>query len=606
MKKKQELYFQKKMFGLISAFLLTLFATLSIIISIYAYQNSIASSAALQEETVESCAQKLEQMIRDMDAISVQLASNSTIQNIFQDIALLEDHENYFENNAQARKNVEVECSSINMAPNMVDAIYIFREPYDFFSYNTERYDKVQVLQFLESEEIGQYKEYPNGYYRVLVPHINPWISEDERKVISLVRPLIATYYSREEVATLEVQYRYSRLQRICGQENTINHIQMLVLDNTTGKRIYPEELSDVTGLSEMPGISGGKVQIVKNDAGQKFAAYRYNLESCDWSIFGVQEYGQYMKSTWVILSLIAVLCIGFSMLTLTGVFLVTRQLTLPIRNLRAALGTITLDNVTITSDYEGNNEIELLQERFQQVLTALQQSAKQITIAQTAEYQARIEALQAQINPHFLYNSLMSISAAGQERDALKIQNMCSQLSDIFRYASSGGSEAALGEELDNVENYLAFMKFRYLENLNFSLERCKSIENISVPKLILQPVIENCFRHGFYMVEPPFFVKIVCGMRGEHWYVEVTDNGGGFPEEKLQEIFELQKKIDDDFMNKSYGRKMATQNMALLNVYARLKVRYQDNTVFIIQNIAERGAVVHIGGELDGKKFK
>ncbi len=602
MRGRKEPYFQRKMFRLIAAFLLSAFAILSAIIGIYAYRTSLRSAGLLLEETTENGAQRLEQMIRNMDAVSVQLAANSTIQSVFHDIALTDYKGNYFEDNFQVRKDVEVACSSINMAPNMVDAIYIFREPYNFFSYNTERYNKAQVLDFFGSEEIGKYKEYPNGYYNVLSPHINPWTSDDSTKVISLVRPLVDTYFSREEVATLEVQYQYSKLQRICSQDNS-RDIELLVLDNSARRLVYPEEAPEPEEFPEVFEVTNGKVYTLKDDAGRKYAVYRNDLDNCDWSVFGIQEYGRFMSSTWIILSLITVLCIGFSAITLTGVFLVTKQLTQPIRKLRSALRDITLDDVTIPSEYEGNNEIELLQERFQQVLTALQRSARQISISQKAEYEARIEALQAQINPHFLYNSLMSISAAGQEGDALKLQNMCSQLSDIFRYASSSGSEATLKQELKSVENYLTFMKFRYLDDLDFSMKACEGTEKIKVPKLILQPIIENCFRHGFYTIGPPYFVSIECGTEGNKWFIKVIDNGSGFSVEKLKEIDELKEKIDDDLRGKDYVRSMDIKNMALLNIYARLRVRYRENTVFKIENPEGGGAAVEIGGGSEEK---
>lgn len=594
MKKEFRTSFQRRMFGILAVFLLILFFLLSVIIGFYVSGRSIADAAALQGETVENCAQKLEQMISDMDTVSVQLVANHTIQNVFHKISEKESSENYFENHFQARKDLEMECSAINMATNMVDAIYIYRKPYDFFSYNTERYDKKRVRQFLESNDLEHDQSFQNGYYLVLGPHIDPWTQQDETRVISLVRPLIATYYSKELVATLEVQYRYSKLQKLLDEHT--GGIRMFVVDTETKEQIYPDtEKQENLSYSE---LVNKEVRVLKTEQGQKVSAYRYDLANCGWSVIGAQSYAQYMRSTWLILGLISILCIGFSFLTLLGVFLVTSRLTRPIRELREALKDVTLENVTLASSYEGNNEIELLQERFQQTLTALQQSAGQVTIAKTAEYQAKIDAMQAQINPHFLYNSLMSISAAGQERDARKVQNMCSQLSDIFRYASQGGADATLQEELQNVENYLAFMKFRYLDELTYTIESSEGSETVTVPKLILQPILENCFQHGFYMTEPPFCVGVKCRIEAERWYVEIADNGGGFSAEKQKEIAELRHRIDTSLLNQGAGVKIETHNMALLNVYTRLKVLYQERTVFSVQNRDERGAVVRIGG--------
>lgn len=595
MTRKRGLYFQKKLFMILGLFLLVLFTMLSVLVGIYTYRSSMKNMDAFFKETVESCSSEIDQMIKNMDSISVQLLANSTIQDIFSKISRSDETDTYFENHLQDRTALEVECSSINITGNSVDAIYLYNASNAFFSYNTKRYDKQQVLDFFRSDFLQEYTDYQGGYYKVIGPHKDHWIGGTETEVISLVRPLIATYSSNNKIGTIEVQYTCTRLKKVCEEKHNANRIRMLIMDDETGAFVYSADQKGNFAPSEY-----GQVQLIKDKTDKRYAVCRIRLGMCNWSVIGVLEYGEYMQSTRTILFLIAILCIGFCILTLLGIFLVTSRMTKPIRELRESLADITLDNVDIVSNYEGNDEIRLLQERFQQVLNALQQSAQQITLSQSAEYQAKIDVLQAQINPHFLYNSLMTISAAGQERDALKVQNMCSMLSDIFRYASSGGEETSLETEMDNVENYLNFMKFRYMENLDFTIERCQKAEKNAVPKLLLQPIIENCFQHGFRMIKPPYSIHLKCWTEKEKWLIEVEDNGHGFREESLEKIELLKKEIDFIFSDKGYGIKVDTKNLALLNVYARLKVKYGEDMEFYIKNLDAKGALVRIGGRM------
>ena len=602
----KDYHFQKKLFYIITSFLFFIFGVLAIGVGIYVYHVSLKTANNLQRENVQVCAERVGQLIRDMDAISVQMVGNATIQSEFLKVAETDVKDNYFENNLKGKKAIDIECSSLNIANNSVNAIYIYRAPAHFFSYNTVRYSKEKVTDILMSNSMKEFTDYGDDYFQVNLPHTDFW-ADDDKVVISLVRPLIATYYTKDYLGTIQVQKDYSKLEEICEKKEDGNQIAFVVIDNKTGNLVYPYQSdgeSEQEYYQRLRELRADEIHQVTDDKGQRNVIYKYDLDICDWSVLGIQEYGKHMYSTRVIMLLIASLCISFCFFTAGGVYLVTRRLTKPIQNLRKALSDITLENVNIQSSYEGNNEIELLQERFQKVLKALQHSAQQVTVSQTAEYQAKIIALQAQINPHFLYNSLMSISAAGQERDALKVQNMCSQLSDIFRYASADGFESTLGEEMVNAKNYLGFMKCRYLDDLNYQIEECRKAARIEVPKLILQPLIENCFLHGFYTIEPPFLISIRCQIKDDMWFIEVADNGGGFTDESLKKLDKVRKRIDEILENKEYGTRIETQELALMNVYARLKVKYGNELVFRLSNGESGGALTFIGGKLVEKE--
>jgi len=278
--------------------------------------------------------------------------------------------------------------------------------------------------------------------------------------------------------------------------------------------------------------------------------------------------------------------------------YLTTIKLSLPIIELRKSLDEITIEKTQIDTQFHTNNEIEQLSEKINTVLLALKDSIKKLNISKEAEYEAKIQSLQAQINPHFLYNSLMAISAAGQEEENIKVQKMCTQLSTLFRYSYSNDAVSTVGSEISNITTYMEFMKNRYLDELQYKIIYNKNLQDNLIPKLLLQPLIENCFTHGFKSIKPPLYIGVDCEIEGNQWSIRVTDNGGGFSEKKRKEINEQISKIDDDFRDNVYGISIDTKNQALLNVYIRLKAMYGDKAMMSISNSEKGGTVIEIRG--------
>lgn len=202
-------------------------------------------------------------------------------------------------------------------------------------------------------------------------------------------------------------------------------------------------------------------------------------------------------------------------------------------------------------------------------------------------------------MNPHFLFNTLMGISAVGQELQSTKIISMCAELADMLRYVGSyENSNTTIQDELTHAENYLKLVKWRYEERLNYEFIVEEGMYTIKVPKLILQPLIENCFSHGFNKVRPPWSIKIQGKFNKDKWEISVIDNGSGFSEKSLekiqQQMLELQKKeYPADLINH-----LELGGMGRVNILIRLKLLYGDHAVFSMNNDPVTGTTVTLGG--------
>lgn len=162
----------------------------------------------------------------------------------------------------------------------------------------------------------------------------------------------------------------------------------------------------------------------------------------------------------------------------------------------------------------------------------------KDIDLSRLSELKSKAElnALHSRINPHFLYNSLNSIATLAKI-DACKTEKMALALSDFFRFAINRNNEtySAIEAEVDIVKSYLEIEKIRFGSRLDYSIEIDEAVANISIPRFIIQPLIENAIKHGVSKITNTGIVRLVISKTGENIQIKVFDNGPDFPEHLL-----------------------------------------------------------------------
>ena len=167
----------------------------------------------------------------------------------------------------------------------------------------------------------------------------------------------------------------------------------------------------------------------------------------------------------------------------------------------------------------------------------------------------AEFRALQAQINPHFLYNSLDSINWLVRKGDMEKATEMISALTTFFRIGLSKGRDIiTVREELEHVRSYLVIQKIRYESQFEYALYVDPETQNYFVPKLILQPLVENALYHGIKLCDRKCMLMIQVLSLEDRIEIEVLDNGAGMDEETLQAVREAMEHKGENKTN-SYG---------------------------------------------------
>ncbi len=189
--------------------------------------------------------------------------------------------------------------------------------------------------------------------------------------------------------------------------------------------------------------------------------------------------------------------------------------------------------------------EVHELEKVFNTVMLRLREAAINNLTLREGTLQAQFSALQTQINPHFIYNTLNIISAKSMESGNFDVIEICDQFAQMLRYSTDTRSRTAtLAEEIENVRNYLMLAKARYEDNLEFVIDVPENLAGITVPKLTLQPIVENAMTHGFDGSNTVRKLAVTGRIENDQLLLEIRDNGTGFSDEMLHN---LRNRIDE-----------------------------------------------------------
>lgn len=268
-------------------------------------------------------------------------------------------------------------------------------------------------------------------------------------------------------------------------------------------------------------------------------------------------------------------------------------QLTGPIRRIQKSIDALELSDLhsETVADKTSTYELTKLSDTYTRMVERLQESLEETVAARSHETEARMLALQAQMNPHFLYNIITVISIKAEDNEDLEVVAMCECLSEMLRYVTRDTNRAvSLGRELEYLEQYLYLMRCRYPDHFSVELDVPEEMRELTVPKLVVQPLVENSFQHGF-RTSGAWRLKLKGALCEGGWTITVTDNGAGFSETVLEEIRARFSATRGDFQTPS-------DHIGLTNIFERLRFRYRDKAVFEVLNLPDGGCSVTIGG--------
>ncbi len=241
--------------------------------------------------------------------------------------------------------------------------------------------------------------------------------------------------------------------------------------------------------------------------------------------------------------------------------------------------------------------EIDRLKDSLNENIRSKKSSMEQLMLLREQELQAEMLALQSQMNPHFLYNSLSSIAEMAEEGMTGEVAEMCQDITSILRYISSNKEQlTTVEEELEQCDRYLHCMILRYGDELKYSFEIEDELLDCLIPKLCVQLLVENAIK-SVTRQSPPWKIDIKGELKGNKWSVTVMDNGPGFDPEVDRKL----RQDMDRILETATLPSLKIQGMGILNIFIRLYLHNGIPFVFDFGNQPEGGAFVTVGGYYD-----
>lgn len=420
---------------------------------------------------------------------------------------------------------------------------------------------------------------------RVVIPtHADTWSQDMQQQVFSVAR-LIRD--PGKEIGFAEVQESTDYLDRICPRDlyNTVlfDKNGNIIFQNTD----WPESRLEPYINNEQEGF------------GEKDAFYFYQgIPSIGWTVLLIQSKESFLGSFRITRNaILAVSAMFIAVMLLLSYYLSVRT-TKPLRQLKKAMESMdmkTLQAPGITIKGKGD-EIASLNRSFNVMRDQLSESMRTEISLRSMQLRQHFETLQAQINPHFIHNLLNAIMEMAYEERPDDVANVCQKISDMLRYSTdSRDIPSTIEQELCHVSNYLSLMKERYLDKLTYEIHMDDEVGPVAIPKLIIQPIVENIFYHGYAKEKASIRIWVSARKYGENgWQITVEDDGVGFSADVLESMRRKIKAYGSDLANAAAELKEGIGNMGMMNTFARLELFYEKAASFEISNREEGGACV------------
>lgn len=419
--------------------------------------------------------------------------------------------------------------------------------------------------------------------YAISQPHVNTLYQNKYPWVVTIAKKEYSNLFSQQVFVAID--FKFSSIAKYIDKVS-IGQRGYCYIVNSKGQIIYhPQQQMLFSGLKEENTFEISEL----SDGIHRKKDNIYNissLDSCNWKIVGVSfndEITQAVKSQVVVGLIFALLFSAF--MSAVIYFLLSRTVTRPVRRLVASMQKFEKQAETFEYKADMSNvaEFQTLSTSFEHMVLMIQSLVEKVHNEEIVLRKTELKALQAQINPHFLYNTLDSIQWMCEQDNSKDAVKMVGALAKLFRISISHGNEfIAISDELKHAESYLIIQSYRYKNQFTYSFDVDKSVLDCMCNKITIQPFIENAIYHGLDRMVDEGEIKIIVERRGKDIVIIVKDNGLGMTEEQCKAV--LQKGRSD------------SKGIGVKNVDDRLKIYFGEEYGITIDSELDVGTTVTI----------
>ena len=578
---------QSVIFAVLSVLLLGAVIIITVISLSYTRQSVFENSSLYTQTIIQQMNQNIDSYIDYMENTSYLVSSNEDVQKyLFGDTA-----------DPEARDRILSQFETILDSRSDILNLGIIAENGRMLINNGQRLTN-QDLDIHSQEWYTNALEGRESVY-LTSSHVQHIISGERPWVITLSRGIrnkeMGTGQEKEGVFFIDLNY--NAISELCDQSMVGNQGYAFIVD-ADGNIVYHPQQQQLYNELQTENIdlvmNAGSDIVTWGDGINKKMYSISRSEKTGWTVVDCVRVEELLRRSNEAQSIYVLVAIGLMAVALFFSRFVAKSITLPIQRLcdsmeRVQEGDFSVSDIVVDSE----NEIGSLTRSFNVMTQRIHELMAQNIREQEAKRKSELKALQSQINPHFLYNTLDSIIWMAEGKKNEEVVLMTASLARLLRQSISNEDElVSIGQEIEYARGYLTIQKMRYKDKLEFWIEVEPSILNIRLIKLVLQPVIENAIYHGLKYKESRGLLLVKGFMKNGNAVLQVIDDGVGMDQETLDHIYERHKV---DYHSNGVG---------IYNVQKRLQLYYGNEYGIVYESKPGEGttATITIPGQQEG----
>lgn len=534
-------------------------------------QNTRITSA---EQMLDQTALNLEDYLRNMRRISDAIYYSAIKDKDMSENSVAEDMDLLYEANIDSLLSIATftkDGELLNAVPNSTAKDYLDIQKQEWFSLALK---EVENLHFSR-------------------PHIENLFDDPAYRykwTISLSRAIEITRNKTPEVGVLLVDMNYSGVEEILAKANMGNTGEYIYLIDGNGNIIYhPRQRLISSGIAEennaeaaayFDGVHEEKFN------GEKRVVVSKSISYTGWKLVNVIPDSSFrLGIRGIQLYAILTVSVGIAAIILLNLFL-SYVIARPIKRLNDSVKEWESGNMNPKIYVGGTIEVEHLGRTLSRTVRQIRQLMDRIVIEQEEKRKSELDALQSQINPHFLYNTLESIIWMIEGERYKEAVYMVSELSSLFRISlSKGKTIISIEDEVKHARNYMNIQKIRYKNSFTVNFDIQEEILKCCTVKLIIQPLLENAIYYGVEGMDGEGEIYVKGYRKEDDIYIDVIDNGIGIPQESAHLLL-----TEDNHVHK-HG-----SGVGIINVHNRIKLRFGEQYGLEIESEPDEGSTFRI----------
>lgn len=373
-------------------------------------------------------------------------------------------------------------------------------------------------------------------------PHIQNLFKSDYRWVVSMSKLVPYNDGAEEKQGVLVMDFNFRTIDELSQRVSLGKKGYVYIIDNVGNIVYHPQQQLIYAGLKYEnlePVLNYSYGSYMDNLDGEKRLITIQTVRPAGWKIVGVAYADEFLTTRQELSQfLYGFLLVAIIIIMAVNIY-VSAKISQPIQRLERSVQMVERGDFGTNVYVSGAYEVEQLSKRFNLMLRRIRELMDQIINEQEAKRKSELDVLQSQINPHFLYNTLNSVTRMAELGRNEEVVTTITSLSRFFRISLSKGDHIIpLRDELEHVRHYLIIQNIRFKNKFRYEIEAEEDILDALTLKLILQPIVENAIHHGIEPSPEPGLIRIRAFREGELLNIMISDNGVGMDKERLARL--------------------------------------------------------------------